>query len=183
MRPEPAAGPTPPIPVPDVTEVLRFTVRYDEATVRGAVAVFMRRRVFATAWFLGAAAVGLGLVVAGLVGSRPSGLLLEAGLFVLALLGATTLMVWRAHLGSSLGRLRRMSEPEAEVVVAASHLAFRSNLGVAEIPYSAFTEVWRSPTFWMLFTALAAFNVLPTGDLDPAQVAALDRRLPTSPRR
>lgn len=165
-------------PSADEVKVLRFTVRYDEAMVRRAVTVFMRRRVFATAWFAGAVALGLGLVVAGLVGPRSSRLSLEAGVFLLGFLGAVIVLVWRAHLGASLGRLRAMSSPEVEVAVSTDHLSFRSSLGAAEIPWEGYTEVWRLPTFWMLFTAPSAFNVLPVRDLAPAQIEVLDRRLP-----
>ena len=156
----------------------RFTVTYDEATVRRAVRTFMWRRLFATAWFAGVAVLILALAAAGL--SSRSALLLWSAGFLLALTSSLVLLVWRAHLGGGLGRLRAMSPPAVEVIVSPGRLAFRSSLGEAALPWSSFTEVWRTPTFWLLFTAPGSFNVLPVAGVEAAVLDRLSARLPPS---
>lgn len=157
--------------------VHRARLRYTEPMVREAVRTFMVRRVLGPPPLR---LVALGLLATGAAAGWAGGPTLVTG-FLLALLGLVPLLVaglWWAHHANSVGRLRAMDPPEAELTLRENGISVASNLGAATIPWSSVTEVWELRGFWMLFLAPAQFITLPLDTLSPEAVAFARARLP-----
>lgn len=85
---------------------------------------------------------------------------------VLAVGVAFAIALYMVHYRSSMGRFRRMGVPEASIQLGEERLHLRSDAGASEFPWTAITEIWRFPDFWLLFFSKAQFFTLPTADLN-----------------
>ena len=81
-----------------------------------------------------------------------------AGTFIAAL--------YTAHCRNTIGRFRKMRTPEAAFAYDQNNLCFTSELGSSKLPWSAVTEVWRFPRFWLLLFSRTQFVTLPLDCLD-----------------
>jgi hypothetical protein len=154
-----------------------FRVRYNEAMLRDAVRVFMWRRVFRRPRIWIAALL---LLAFSLVSSTAYGADFITGIGLACLVCVTlfVVFVWRSHLTNTLGRLRKMSPPEADVTCREDALRISSSLGSVMLPWGSFTEIWERPAYLMLFTQSSAFNTLPTDNIPPESLAFLRAKLP-----
>ncbi|MFT8245361.1 YcxB family protein [Roseomonas sp. BN140053] len=153
----------------------RFEVHYTEAIARSAVRRFMLRR--GLSWRL---------VLSGALVMAMAGVLLATGdrSWVLGVTVTVPLLgfllvaaVWRLRLREASGRVRRMEQQRAEFVLDEAGIAVTSSLGHSAMPWSAVTETWAQPGYWMLFIAPNNFFTLPTAEVPAAAMAFLRSRV------
>jgi hypothetical protein len=84
--------------------------------------------------------------------------------------------IYMAHLRSSMGRFRRMRVPEATFGYDEHNFTMTSELGSVTLPWSAITEVWRYPRFWLLLFSRSQFVTLPLDCLDDQARAFITRK-------
>ncbi len=95
------------------------------------------------------------------------------GLFIATVIfvGAFLATIYVAHFRNTIGRFRRMRSPEATFGYDEHQFMVSSELGTATMPWSAISEVWRFPRFWLLLFSGSQFATLPHECLDePARV-------------
>lgn len=146
-----------------------FTVHYTEALVGAAVRAFVWRRAIVGFGWSGLIALVLFAVGAAAdinYGDRGwvLGVFLAVPVFLLIML----LTVWIAHYRNSLGKLRAMKTPQAQWALADETWMVAADTGSATMPWSAITDIWMLPGFWMLFTGISQFVTLPTADVPQA---------------
>ncbi len=81
-------------------------------------------------------------------------------------IGILFLAVYQAHYRNTIGRFRQMRSPEATLSYDDERFTLTSELGSATMPWSAITEVWRYPRFWLLLFSRSQFVTLPLDTLD-----------------
>lgn len=161
----------------DAAPVHRFTVRYDEAIVRGAVTRFMTRRGVLN-WRLTSALAGL--VVIGALNALWGGPAWLTG----AIVGAAIVFlgifvsVWRLRVHQGMTRLHRMAPPTAEVTLDDDGIAIRTVLGEAKVPWAQFCELWVAPRYWLLFVQEAQYVTLPVEGVPEPALAYAAAKLP-----
>ncbi|TDR94378.1 YcxB family protein [Enterovirga rhinocerotis] len=147
--------------IPDGSAPRSFTVIYTEDVLRDAVRTFVWRRFVidqARMWIV--ALVMAGVVFAGLMeGGSQLGLTLAAIATLIPL--ALALIAWWVHGSSTLGAFRRMRIPRATFTLHEDEMDIASDMATGTVPWSALTEIWERPRFWMIFTARNQFNVIP----------------------
>jgi len=138
-------------------------VVYSEALVQDAVRCFYRRRIRELFDFK--------FVVAGILTVTGMGWLAWHDeyswllAFCVGALGVCALfLVWAylAQYRGSIGRLRQMKEPKARFIFGDSDLTVSSDLGSSTVYWSAITDLWQFPDFWLLLTSRASFLTFPT---------------------
>ncbi len=97
------------------------------------------------------------------------GFLVSTILFVALFFAA----VYVAHFRNTIGRFRQMRTPEATFGYDEHQVKFTSELGSAIMPWSAITEVWRYPRFWLLVFSRSQFVTLPVDCLDEQTQTAI----------
>lgn len=141
---------------------LSTTLEYSEALVREAVRAFWRRT------------VGVGFVVALTLLAGSLAVLLWHGdrSWFVGAIGAFLLfglafaaLVYTVHLRNALAKFRGMGPPVATLELADDTFTVASGLGRSSLPWSAVTEVWRYPTFWLLLFSKSQFITLPLASL------------------
>src|SRR5262249_39545195 len=141
--------------------------RFPESLVRLGVLFFVFGaipRQFGIAFFL-AFAVLCGLTIflppqndrSWLVGFL-SATILFAAAFIVA--------VFLSHYRHTIGLFRQMRSPEATLAYDEQHFTLTSELGSTTMPWSAITEVWRYPRYWLLIFSPSQFVTLPIDCLD-----------------
>lgn len=149
------------------------TLEYTEPLVREAVFAFWRRTVgvgFLVAPGLLACALGY-LLWHGdrswLVGAMGACLLFGPGF---------ALLLYAVHLRSAMARFRGMGAPVATIELAEASFTMSSGLGSTSLQWSAISEVWRFPSFWLLLFSKSQFVTLPLAAV-PAEARSfiLDR--------
>lgn len=140
-----------------------ITLRYSEKLIRSAVRAFWWR---STGWsYIGSLVLVLVVVAYDVSAGDRSWVVGVLGcLLVMAVIVSVAL--YAVHYRGSLGRLRRMSVPQAVFEPAEETFKISSDVGMVELPWGAVKEVWRFPAFWLLFTSRAQFITLPLEDLD-----------------
>jgi hypothetical protein len=151
-----------------------ITLRFDRDLVRSAVFTFWRRRL-GVGFFVALAAMGGG--VAYFVAQGERGWLVGAGgtVFVLAIIFVVA--IFRSQYQSSLQRLHKMQPPEATLTLTESGFTLSSNLGSSTARWSAITELWEAPQFWLLFVSSAQYITLPTADIPRESLDEIRRSL------
>jgi len=142
------------------------TLRYSESLLREVVRAFVIRSLTRRLGRLYFVAVGLmvvSLVMLVLRGERGwvVGFMLAGILCVVGVVAAMFL----AHSRNTIGRFRQMRSPEATFGFTDDQFTVTSELGSAIMPWSAVTEVWRFPRFWLLLFSPAQFITLPLDSL------------------
>ena len=74
--------------------------------------------------------------------------------------------IYVAHYRNTLGRFRQMQNPEARLTLGEEQFTLTSDLGSATMPWSAITEIWQYPDFWLLLFSKSQFSVLPLNGVD-----------------
>lgn len=134
------------------------TLEYTESLLREAVFAFWRRTVGA-GYF-----VALGLLLCSLVFLVWSG---DRSWFVGALgtffvLGVGfALVVYFVHLRNAMAKFRGMGAPVATLSLDDASFSMSSGLGSASLHWSAVTELWRFPSFWLLLFSKAQYVTVP----------------------
>jgi hypothetical protein len=64
-----------------------------------------------------------------------------------------------------MNRLRQMNPPEVSLVLTDEGFTISSSAGASTMRWSAITEIWERPKFWLLFLSPAQFITLPTSDM------------------
>jgi hypothetical protein len=138
-------------------------LHYSEPLIRSAVWAFWRR---VTGWryFVAIALVLVSFIYAVSTGDRSWRVGVSASILCVAVILAVALYV--IHYRGAITRFRRMQSPEATFEVGDDRFRVASDLGSAELSWSAITAVWRFPEFWLLFLSRAQFITLPLADLD-----------------
>lgn len=154
---------------------MRHVVRldYTEPLLRAAVLAFWRRTL--GAGFVAAFVLILGALVFLLWRGDRSWVvgLLGAGLgFAVVIAGG----VYVVHLRNALAKFRAMGAPTATFSMDDASFSLASDLGSTTLAWSAITEVWRFPRFWLVFFSRAQFVTLPVANLAAdAQAFVLER--------
>jgi hypothetical protein len=150
------------------------TLQYSETLVRAAVFAFWRRTVGAGYFVALALLVGvLGFLL--YQGDR-SWLVGALGAIVLGAIGFA-LLVYLVHLRASMARFRSMGAPNATLSLDEGSFTMTSGLGSTSLQWSAVTELWRFPSFWMLLFSRAQFVTIPLAAMPPEAQAFLRDRV------
>ncbi len=153
-----------------------FTVRYTEAIAKAAVRTYVWRRFVIEnkpLWITGAAMAALTAWLAA-TGDRSWHL----GLFgAVAALPILMLAIgWRAHFANTVGRFRRMNEPQARFELYPDVLRIKAEDGEAAIRWSTISEIWTTPQVWMVFLAKNQFFLIPLEGVPSDTLAILRER-------
>ena len=149
------------------------TLAYTESIVREAVLAFWRRTVGVGLF------VALGLLLCSLSffvwrGDR-SWVVGALGAFLVFGLGFA-LLVYFVHLRNALAKFRGMGTPTAMLSLDDASFTMSSGLGSTCLQWSAVTEVWRFPSFWLVLFSKAQFVTLPLASVTAeAQAFLLSR--------
>jgi hypothetical protein len=74
--------------------------------------------------------------------------------------------IYLAHYRNTVGRFHQMQNPEATLSLGEEQFTVTSELGSATMPWSAITEIWQYPDFWLLLFSKSQFSVLPIKGID-----------------
>lgn len=137
-------------------------VRYSEALAREAVRAFYLRTLRERFGWSGAFAfvVSLGALVFLVLGGDRSWIVGAVGaclLFVVLVL----LAGYIAHHRNTVGRVGRMTNPQAQFVFEERDLSIASELGSATLSWDSVREVWAFPRFWLFLLSRSSFFTLP----------------------
>jgi hypothetical protein len=150
-----------------------FKLHYSETLIRRAVWSFWRR-VVDWRFYLAMALVSLSFVSSLVSGDRTWRVGVSGAVLLLGILFAAAIYI--VHFRRGIARFRSMKLPEASLEIGDERFRVTSDLGSSELPWSAITEVWQFPDFWLLFLSRAQFITLPLADLDAeARAFLLDR--------
>jgi hypothetical protein len=69
------------------------------------------------------------------------------------------------HYRATIGRLRRMQRPEAQLVLLNHGFRITSDAGMSELPLNTISEAWCFPSFWLMLVTRSQFFTLPLADL------------------
>jgi YcxB-like protein len=152
-------------------------LRYSEPLLREAVRAFVFRTIirgFGLRFFVACAMVGCCIAYLLAHGDRSwvVGALASTLLFV----GVFFLIIYRAHYCNTVGRYRQMRVPEASLAYTEEQFTLTSEMGSATLPWSAITEVWRYPRFWLILFSRSQFSTLPIDCLDAETRAFITRK-------
>ncbi|SAH82259.1 Uncharacterised protein [Bordetella ansorpii] len=157
-----------------------YEVVYDEAMVRDAVRTYVMRRLVREerSWWLTALVIFVVSIFMLLRGMQDwtVGVMLVASMMPIFFVAAG----WVAHYRNSVGKLRRMPSPAASFTFQEDGLAIASGLGSGLIAWSALTEIWERPGYWMLFMGPNQFNTLPLQGIDAADLEWLRGKVSAS---
>lgn len=141
-------------------------VRYTDETVRQAARLFLAR------FLRRNGVIGAVAVLLALAGSWGFGIewpytaaLGGLGLLLIAL----TACLGFAYVRSAATKFRALRDPTVTWRFGEQSLGTTSDLGSAEIPWEAVSDVWQFPGAWLLFFGKRGwgYSTLPTGDLSP----------------
>ncbi|HUB65890.1 MAG TPA: YcxB family protein [Candidatus Methylacidiphilales bacterium] len=77
-----------------------------------------------------------------------------------------------------LDTLRRMGNPEAELIVTDESFQVSSGAGSSTIPWNQFVDIWRYDDFWLLFlTKFGRPLTIPLKDVDPNVLRLIEERI------
>jgi hypothetical protein len=152
----------------------KTTLNYTESLLRQAVYAFWRRT------------VGIGLFVAlSLLACSLAWMLWQGdrswvvgavGVFLFFGFGFAV-FVYVVHLRNTLAKFRAMGAPSAVLELGEASFAVSSGLGSSTLAWSAVTEVWCYPSFWLLLFSKAQFVTLPLASVPPEMQAYILSRV------
>ena len=140
------------------------TLIFSEPLIRQAVFAFWRRSI-GVLFFVALALLAIALAYLLYAGDRTW----LVGVFasVLALGIGLPIALFVVHYRNSTQKLRTMGLPQASLVATESALSFSSGAGSSSLPWSAVSEIWQFPTFWLLLFSKAHFATVPLADISP----------------
>jgi YcxB-like protein len=136
-------------------------VRYTKALVHAAVRAFYWRTLGRAYWLALALSIPVALFVSLLLEGNRSWLVGALGAFLLSFL-VYLLVLYQAHHRNTVGAFRRLGKPQGRFVFSDSGVAISSDVGSANVPWSAIQCVWTFPRFWLFLTSPSSFFTLPT---------------------
>ena len=152
-------------------------LHYSEALLRAAVRSFVWHAVVRQLGLKFLLAIGVVIAtMAYLLSSNDHGWFIGFALAVILFVGVFITAIYVAHFRNTVGRFRQMRTPEATLSGDEKQFTLSSELGSATMPWSAITEVWRYPRFWLLLFSRSQFVTLPTDDLDEEARAFITRK-------
>ncbi len=134
------------------------TLTYTEPLVRKAVFAFWRRTV-GIGFFIALGLLSCSLILLIWQGDR-SWVVGALGAFLVFGLGFA-LLVYVVHFRNALAKFRGMGAPTATLLVDDASFTMASGLGSTTLQWSAVTEVWRFPSFWLVLFSKAQFVTFP----------------------
>jgi YcxB-like protein len=155
----------------------QVTLRYDEQLIRRAVLCFWWRLIglrFVIAIVVIAAC--LVILVAGGDRSWFVGVLATVLVFGIAFMVA----IYVVHYRSAFHKLKKLGDPEATLTLSESSLSMSSSAGSSTVPWSAVTELWQFPSFWLMFFSRNQFVTLPLADFAPDAMSFVLERVRAS---
>jgi hypothetical protein len=153
------------------------TLIYSETLLRQAVFAFWRR------------SVGVGFIVALLVGALGLGVLIAQGVasWLVATLAAVLVLgiafaavVYIVHYRNSLRKFRQMDKPRATFRADESSFTMSSDSGTTTLQWSAVKELWQFPSVWLFLYSKSQFSTLPLACLSPETQAYIVQRVRAS---
>ena len=153
------------------------TLLYTEPLLRKAVFAFWRRTV-GVGFFIALALLLCSLSFLVLQGDR-SWLVGALGAFLLFGLGFA-FAVYFVHLRNTLTKFRGMGEPIATLALEDAAFTMSSGLGSTSLQWSAVTELWRYPSFWLLLFSKAQFVTVPLASVPSETQAFIVSRVSAS---
>ncbi len=151
----------------------RTTLRYTEQLVAQAVRLYWRRTIDVRLLAVDAAMVAF-LAWRLLEGDRSWVVGVVAAAVLLGL--AMPVAVYVVHYRNSMGKLREMSRPLAELVVDDDAITLTADNGSGSMKWGLVKEVWRFESVWLLLLSKAQFITLPVADVPESMRAfILDR--------
>ncbi len=152
-------------------------LRYSEPLLREAVRFFVIRSI---ARGLGLSFLVALILVAGglayLIAQGDRSWFVGALLALLVFVGVFFLVIYLAHIRNTVGRFRQMRVPEATLSCTEDHFTVSSELGSATMPWSAITEIWHHPRFWLILFSKSQFSTLPLDCLNDDTRAFIIRK-------
>jgi hypothetical protein len=143
------------------------TLRYNEPLLRAAVRAFCVRAIVRGLGLRFFVVLAIAIACAtGLVAQRERGWAVPFMLATLLFVVLFIVSIYVAHMRNTLGTYRRMRRPEGTLSFDEEQFTLASELGSATLPWSAVTEVWRYPRFWLLLLSRNQFVTLPVECLD-----------------
>ncbi len=152
----------------------KITLNYTESLLRQAVYAFWLRTV-GIGFFVALSLLACSLAWMLWRGDR-SWLVGALGAFLLLGLGMAVL-VYFVHLRNTLAKFRAMGAPTAVLELGEASFAVSSGLGSSTLAWSAVTEVWCYPSFWLLLFSKAQFVTLPLASAPPEMQAYILSRV------
>jgi hypothetical protein len=152
----------------------KTTLYYTESLLRQAVYAFWRRTV-GIGFFVALSLLACSLAWMLWQGDR-SWAAGAVGAFLFFGFGFTAL-VYVVHLRNTLGKFRGMGAPSAVLELGEASFVVSSGLGSSTLAWSAVTEVWCYPSFWLLLFSKAQFVTLPLASVPPEMQAYILRRV------
>jgi YcxB-like protein len=152
-------------------------LRYSEPLLREAVRAFVFRAIirgFGLRFFVACAA--LAFCIAYLLSHGDRSWVVGALASMLFFVGVFFLIIYLAHYRNTVGRFRQMRVPEASFAYTEEQFTLTSEMGSATLPWSAITEVWRYPRFWLILFSRSQFSTLPLDCLDAETQAFITRK-------
>jgi len=150
-----------------------LALEYTEPLLRAVVRAWWRRT------------IGVGYFVALAFLAGPLGFLWWSGdrTWLVGALGAALAFgtifaaaLYIVQLRGTIARFRAMGAPVATLALGDASFTMRSGAGSATVQWSAVTEVWRFPAFWLLVFSKSQFVTLPLAGIPPdAQAFILER--------
>jgi hypothetical protein len=152
-----------------------FTAAYTESIAKEAVAEYVKRRLLKnwTLWMLMLVSAGWAIYLWHLQQSFWAGILTVVAILPIILV----VIVWRAHWTNTVGKFRRLRNPEAMFSFENGRMLVRSSEGEGTIPIAGIKEIWKLKDFWMLFVTANSFMTLPVRQLDADTLAILEAHL------
>ena len=157
-------------------------LRYSEPLLRAAVRSFVFRSItrgFGLRFFVVCAALAVYLVYMIAQGERDWMVGVTASM--LFFVGVFFLILYLAHYRNTVGRFRKMRVPEATLSYTEESFTLTSELGSGTMPWTAITEVWRYPDFWLILFSRSQFSTLPLSCLDAETQAFITRKTQSLP--
>ena len=149
------------------------SLHYDENLLRQAVLRFWWR-VIGVRFVIALVVMGASLAWLVSHGDRSWFVGVVATVLVLAI--ALMVAVYFIHYRNAMKKLKNMGDPQATLTVSETSLTLSSGAGSSTVPWSAVTEIWQFPGFWLMFFSRSQFVTLPLADLTPQMRAlVLDR--------
>jgi hypothetical protein len=150
-----------------------MTFHYNEPLLRRAVLCFWWRTIGPGFLIFLMLAAGF---VAWLVSRGDTSWVVGALATALAFAVIMMAVLYVVHYRNTLGKFKAMGNPEVTFKACESSFSVVSALGSSMLQWSSVTEIWRFPSFWLLFFSKAQFITLPLADIAPeAQAFILER--------
>lgn len=157
--------------------MIETRLRYSEPLLREAVRAFFFRAVLRQLGipFFVVTAMLIAILVF-LISQHDRGWMVGFLIAFVMLTGVFLTAVYVAHFRNTIGKFHQMRTPEATFSFDEQQFTLASDLGSATMPWSAITEVWRHPRFWLLLFSRSQFVTLPLDCLDDQAQAFITRK-------